>query len=119
MGEPKEVERLWSPQTRFLSSLDGEPPELKQPGLVLIERQTKLGQALIECIQQPPSIAFMLGSNDRIIGVANDHDLAARVPGAPLVYPGVKAVVQEDVGQERANHASYKVAKRPDLGNRG
>src|SRR5712692_5581940 len=98
VGESQEVESLWSSPTRLRSSLSGEPPKLDQSSLALIERQAKLGQSLPERYQQPSRIILMLGSNDTIVGVPHDHDLAARIPLAPLVYPGIKAVVQEDVG---------------------
>src|ERR1700730_5702622 len=99
------MSRVVSP-TRILASLGSEPPKLKKPGLALIERQTKLGQSLLERHQQSPRIAFILGANDTVVGIPNDHDLAARMPLAPLVYPGIKAVVQEDIGEERADPRS-------------
>jgi hypothetical protein len=38
-----------------------------------------------------------------IIGISHDRDLAASMPVAPLVYPSIKAVMQEDICQERAD----------------
>jgi hypothetical protein len=111
VGEPKKVERLWSPQTRLCSTLSGEPPKLAQPGLILIERQPELGQSLFESVQQLPRIAFVLGSSNHIVGVANDHDLATCMPGAPLVYPGIKTVVQKDVGEDRADPRTLRTTR--------
>src|SRR5205823_3084902 len=76
MCEPQEVEGLWSSQTRPCSLSGSKPPKLDEPGLALIERQAKLGQPLPECLQQPSCVAFILGSNNAIIGIAHDHDLA-------------------------------------------
>jgi hypothetical protein len=89
-NHPRRLRLLWSPQTRLRSSLSGEPPELDQPGLALAERQPELGRSLSECSQQLPRVAFILDSRNYIVGIANDHDLATRVPGAPLVYPGIR-----------------------------
>src|SRR6266498_4169076 len=103
VGEAQEVERLRSSQTRLCSAFGGEPPKRDQPGLALIEREAELDQPLLECLRQSSCVLFILGSNDRVVGVANDHDLAARMSPTPLMDPSIKAVVQEDVRQEGAN----------------
>ena len=69
-----------------------------EPGLALIERQAKLGQSFSECRQQSPCIILVLGSNDTVVGIPHDHDLAACMPLAPLAYPSIEAVMQEDIG---------------------
>ena len=105
MCEPQEVESLWSSQTRPCSLSGSKPPKLDQSGLALIERQAEFSQSLPECLQQPSCVAFILGSNDAIIGIAHNHDLAVRMSLAPLVYPSIEGVVQEDVGEDWADHS--------------
>src|SRR5215210_6989920 len=78
MCEPQEVECLWSSQTRPCSLSGSKTPKLDESGLALIELQAEFGQPLPECLQQPSCVAFVLGSNDAIIGIAHDHDLAVR-----------------------------------------
>src|SRR5579871_671778 len=106
MCEPQEVECLWSSQARPCSLSGSKAPKLDESGLALIERQAEFSQSLPECLQQPSCVAFILGPNDAIIGIAHDHDLAVRMSLAPLVYPSIEGVVQEDVGEDWADPRS-------------
>jgi hypothetical protein len=42
-------------------------------------------------------------AHDEVVGVAHDHNATACMASTPAMYPKIKNVVQEDVGEERAN----------------
>ena len=68
-----------------------------------MEQQAKPGQPFLEVDQHPPCIGHALEAHDEVVGVAHDRDPTACMPPSPLVDPEVEDVVQEDVGQERAD----------------
>src|SRR5205814_4080480 len=91
-------EGFQSPLAALLTSQGREPAELDQPRLVLVERQAKLGQSVLEINQHPPRIRRFLKAHHEVVSVAHDRDPTGRVPPPPLVNPEIENVVQEDVG---------------------
>ena len=45
----------------------------------------------------------VLEAHDEVVGVAHDHDATACVTPPPLVDPEIEDIMQEDVGEERAD----------------
>ena len=103
MGEAEEGEGLRTPLATLLSGHGRKPAERDQTRLVLMEQQAELGQPLLEVGHYPPGIARALEAHHEVVGIAHDRDPTASVPAAPLMDPEVEHVMQEDVGQERAD----------------
>lgn len=51
--------------------------------------------------QKSLRFVFVLKSEHAVIGVSNENDITTGLMCAPVVRPGVKDVVQVDVGQQR------------------
>ena len=54
----------------------------------------------------------MLTADRQIVRVSTDDDLTGCLMSAPVVYPKIDDIVEEDVGEKRANAGSLR---RPDL----
>ena len=65
--------------------------------------KAKFGQPLLEVGQHLPCVDRALETHHEVVGIAHDRDSTARVPTTPLMNPEVEDVMQEDVGQQRAN----------------
>ena len=78
MGKPEERECFRLPLSALPPIRRREASELDQPRLLRMNLQTKLGQPLLEVSQEPLRFRLVLESGDKIIGVANDNDVAAR-----------------------------------------
>jgi hypothetical protein len=48
-------------------------------------------------------VYFLLESHDEVVSITDDRNSTARMPTTPLVNPEIESVVQEDVGEERAD----------------
>src|SRR6266404_7690703 len=108
----QKVEGLRATLPGSCSALDGEPPKLAQPGLALVDRQTELLQPVSQCREELLPIPFMLTADRQIVRISTDDDLTGCVMSTPLVYPEVDDIVEEDVGEERADPRSLR---RPDV----
>lgn len=80
-----------------------EPAKLDQPRLAIMERQTKAGQPCPEGQQHLFCIRLLLEAHHEIVGVAHDYNATASMTTTPLVSPEIEDVVEEDVGEERAD----------------
>ncbi len=108
MGEAEEGEGLRTPLATLLSGHGRKPAKRDQPRLVLVHRQAELGQPILEVDHHPPGIARALEAHHEVVGIPDDRDPTASVPAAPLMDPEIKDVMQEDVGQERADAGSLR-----------
>src|SRR6266851_2590970 len=108
----QKVEGLRATLPGSCSPLDGEPPELDQPGLVLVDRQTELLQPVSQCREELLPIPFLLTADRQIVRISTDDDLTGCLMSAPVVYPKIDDIMEEDVGEERADPRSLR---RPDL----
>src|SRR3954471_7777591 len=61
--EAQEVEGLRASLPGSCSSLGGEPPELDQPGLALVERQAELRQPVLERHEKLPRLCLVLAAD--------------------------------------------------------
>ena len=68
--------------------------------LVGMQLQSKLREPSAKLRQEPHGVGAVLGSNDEVVGVAHDDDVAVRLPLPPLLDPKVEDVVQVDVRQQ-------------------
>ena len=99
MGEAEKGEGFRTPLAALLTSQGRKSAELDQPRLVLMERQAKLGQPVLEVSQHPPRIRRFLKAHHEVVSIAHDRHPTGRMPPPPLVDPEIEHVVQEDVGQ--------------------
>src|SRR5215212_9374520 len=111
--EAQEVEGLRASLPSSCSSLGGEPPELDQPGLALVERQAELRQPVLERHEKLPRLCLVLAADHQVIRIPTDDDLPCCRPPSPLVNPEIDSVVEEDVCKDRADHPSHDGAKLP------
>src|SRR3954452_3194019 len=103
MREPQEGERRTTPLPAALSGQAREPAEFDQTGLFFVEHEVKLAHAPTKGLRHRTSIAGMLEAHHEVVGVAHDDHSTPCVPPPPLMDPQVQYVVQEDIGQDRAN----------------
>src|SRR5216683_4520620 len=108
----QKVEGLRATLPGSCSARGGEPPELDQPGLVLVDRQTELLQPVSQCREELLPIPFLLTADRQIVRISTDDDLTGCLMSAPVVYPKIDDIMEEDVGEERADPRSLR---RPDL----
>jgi len=88
---------VWSTARGSCSALDGQPPELDQPGLALADRQAELLQPVSQRRVELLPIHFLLTADRQIVRISTDDDLTGCSMSAPLVYPQIDDIV-EDVG---------------------
>jgi hypothetical protein len=110
--EAQKVEGLRATLPGSCSARGGEPPELDQPGLALVHWQPELLQPLGQCREELLSIRFVLTADRQIVRISTDDDLTGRAMSAPVVDPKIDDIVEEDVGEERADP---RPLRRPDL----
>src|SRR5712675_1338392 len=108
----QKVEGLRATLPGGCSALDGEPPELDQPGLVLVDRQAELLQPVAQRREELLPIRLLLTADRQIVRIATDDDLTGGSMSAPVVYPKIDDIVEKDVGEDRADPRSLR---RPDL----
>ena len=65
--------------------LSGEAPKLDQPRLSRLQLQTELREPLAKLRPEPLGIVPMLKSHHEVVRETRHDDIAARVPGTPLV----------------------------------
>src|SRR6201987_574808 len=108
----QKVEGLRATLPGSCSALGGEPPKLDQPGFALMDRQTELHQPVSQRREEPFPIRFVLTVDRQIVRISTDDDLSGCVMSTPVVYPQIDDIVEEDVGEKRADPRSLR---RPDL----
>src|SRR4030088_2560806 len=109
----QKVEGLRAALPVGFSALDGEPPELDQPGLVLVDRQAELLQPVAQRREELLPIRFLLTADRQIVRIATDDDLTGGSMSAPVVYPKIDDIVEKDVGEDRAESPSLRRAHPP------
>ena len=68
-----------------------------------MQRKPTLGHARLQVYQHRLRIALVLEPHHEIVRVANEYHRASLRVIPPTFDPSIKRVVQEDVGQQRAN----------------
>ena len=72
--------------------MGGNPPELDQSRLLLVQRQRELSEALHEIGPHPPCILLTLEAHHEVIAVPHDDDGTQRIALTPLMDPQVEDV---------------------------
>ena len=98
--EAQEVERLRFPLAALPPIPGGEPPELDQPRLVGVQRETELLQPLFQVGQELFRLVTVLEPDDEVVRVAHDNHVSPGVPAPPLMHPQVEDVVQIHVREQ-------------------
>ena len=68
-------------------------PELDQPGLIRVKFQVELCQPFLKLSREGLSIRPVLKTQHKIVGVANDDDIALRRFPAPDISPQIEEVM--------------------------
>src|SRR5512147_614398 len=84
VGEAEKGERAGSPLAALPSSQGRQPAELDQARLVLVERQTELGQPFLEVRQHPPGIRSALEAHHEVSRAVDLHRRALAEPDVKL-----------------------------------
>ena len=98
--EPEKIEGLWSPLTPATAIFCREATELEQSRFVRMEYQSELLQAGLQFPPEAFRIVTMLETDDKVIRIAHDDDIAARMRIPPPVDPQVQYIVQEHIGEQ-------------------
>src|SRR6202043_2632334 len=90
----QKVEGLRATSPGSCSARGSEPPELDQPGLPLVHRQTELLQPVSQCCEELLPIRFLLTADRQVSRAAESHHRALAEPDvrlsphpAPIVQP--------------------------------
>jgi hypothetical protein len=103
MGKAQKEEGLRSSLAPARPVRRSEPAELDQAGLAFMKAESELGETFAQGLQQSLCVASIFAEQDVIIGESNETDVPSRLPPLPLLYPLIEAVVQIDVGEDRAD----------------
>jgi hypothetical protein len=87
VGEAQEREGLWFPFATLFPFVDCKTPELDQPGFSGVEFQAELRQPILELFKEPHCFGSMLEAHHKIVGIANDDDIARCHFPAPGIRP--------------------------------
>ena len=87
VGEAQERKGLRFPFDPLFPFVGRIAAELDQPSLFRVKFQTELCQPLPELIQEPDGLGSMLEAHRKIVGVANDDDIARCHFPAPGIRP--------------------------------
>src|ERR1700726_1772297 len=99
-GEAQESEGLRTTDAAFLAVGCRMAAELKQGGLVRMERQRECLKPLTHRIEEATCIVLMLEAGHQIVGVAHDDHVASGLLPSPAFSPQIEYVVQVDVAEE-------------------
>jgi hypothetical protein len=112
VSESQKVECRWSGWVPFLGFGAGRLGRLEphQTRLLRVDRQAVLAHPLGQDLHDSLSVGFSGSPNRKVIRVADQERLAFQTGANFLLEPFVQHVVQEDVGQEWADHAPNNVA---------
>src|SRR6266699_3650232 len=108
MRESEKIERLRLPFSSLIPVVLGKPPELNPARLVWVQFQPELPQSFPQVSQKTIGISQMLETENIIVGVPDDNDIASRALPAPDVHPQVEHVMQIDVREQRRNHRALR-----------
>jgi hypothetical protein len=100
VSEAQKVEGLRSAFPALLSVAGGEPPKLDQSRFVGVQSQTESGETFPKLLQEPFGLAAMLETNDEIVSVTHDDDIARGELRPPPVDPQVEDIMVVQIGQE-------------------
>src|SRR6516164_3307295 len=101
MREPQKRKGLGFSLATPLSIPDGEPPELDQTRLVRMQFQTEPYQPFPKLHEEPLGVGPVLKTHHKIVGIADDDDIAACHFLAPGLNPQVENIMQVHVGEQR------------------
>ena len=87
VGEAQEREGLWFAFIPLFPFVSCKTPELDQPGLFRVKFQAELRQPFLELFKEPYCFGSMLKAHHKIVGVANDDDIARYHFPAPGIRP--------------------------------
>src|SRR4051812_37764201 len=112
--ETQEVEGLRSSLPGSCPSLGGEPPELDQPGLALVERQAELRQPVLELRKKLPRLCLVLTAERQSSSGGESHPSALSEPDvrlsphpAPTLQPpAARPVAKERTGRDRGGRCA-------------
>src|SRR5919106_1587146 len=105
--EAQEVECLRLAEAPCRSSLDGEPPELDQPGLVGMQFQPELRESLTEVVEELLGVTQMLKSDNEIIGFTSRPGRVRHVRPGGGIHRGVQAAGYVRHGRRREFGAAH------------
>jgi len=101
VSEAQEREGLRFPFAPLFPFVGCKTPELDQPGLFRVEFQAELRQPILELFKEAHCFGSMLEAHHKIVGIANDDDIARCHFPAPGIRPKVEHVVEIHVGEQR------------------
>ena len=87
VGEAQEREGLRFPFTPLFPLMGCIAPELDQPGLFRVKFQAELCQPFLELLKESNCFGSMLEAHHKIVGIANDDDIAIGHFPAPGIRP--------------------------------
>src|SRR5437764_11737485 len=100
MREAQKRERLRFSRTSLLPVQHSEPTEFDQPRLLGMYFQSELGQPIPKFIEESLSLRPALETDNEIVGIADDNDIATCHFPAPGFDPQVKDVMEIDIRQQ-------------------
>jgi hypothetical protein len=106
--ESQKIERFGLPFSSLFPVLFGKSPELNPARFVWVQFQSKLSQPFPQFHQESICVSQILKTENIIVGVPDDNDIASRAFPAPDIHPQVEHVMQIDVREQRRNHRTLR-----------
>jgi hypothetical protein len=97
--EAQKVERLGFAFSSPLPIAFGVPPELNPARFLRMQFQSKLPQPFPEVLQEAVRFPLRLESQHRVVSIAHDDHVSARV-FPPRLHPQIEDLVQIDIRQQ-------------------
>jgi hypothetical protein len=97
--EAQKVERLRFSQSTSLSTPDRKAAELDQTSFGRMQRQLKPYQPFPKLQQEALGFRLVLKTNDDVVGIAHQDDVAASTAITPSLCPQIEDIVKVDICQ--------------------
>src|SRR4030095_3037601 len=104
MCEPQKTEGCRLRPSGFLGLVQGSPPELHQPSLIRMQRQSVLLKSLCQHIEHSLGILPILKTENEIVGKTDLVGFAFQPGLHDGLEPLVKDVMKVDVGEQGTDH---------------
>jgi len=103
VGETQKVKGFRLPFSALFPTFSGIAPKLDHARLLRVQFQPELSQPLPKFFQETFCFGPLLEPQHRVVGVAHDDDIAARLLLPPLLHPEIQDVMQVEIRQDRRN----------------
>ena len=103
MREAEEVERLRPTLATTGPPIDRIPPELQNPRLRLVQRQTEPAEPDTQVGEERLGIPGALEADDTVVSISDDDDVTLDLVLPPAVRPQIEDIISVGAGPSSAS----------------